>query len=70
MGAACFDAFKEIRDRHIKRLGESPEPGCGNAVRAAFIFLDLLKTDIDRFGEFLLRQADKSATLAKTLSDM
>ena len=65
-----MQAFEEVVDGHVERDGEFVKTRRRNAVRTAFVFLDLLEANADGLSQLLLGEAQKPATAAKPLADM
>ena len=62
--------IEEIADGNIQNLAFVPKPRGADAVRAAFIFLDLLECDVELGNELFLAHAEKRTTKPKPFADM
>jgi hypothetical protein len=63
-------ALIEILNRHIEGFRKFEQTAGADAVGAAFIFLDLLKTNPDGFCQLLLGQTQKPAPAPQTFSNV
>jgi len=69
-GGLGGQAVVEIGDGRLQRFGQFPQTGGGQAVGAAFVFLDLLKADAHAIAQLLLGQTQKTATSAQATAQV
>ena len=63
-------ALEEICHRHLQRVGDFLKPAGAHSIGAFFVFLNLLKRQVEASGEFLLAYAEVLATQPHSTSNI
>ena len=62
--------FKEVADGHAEETRRFPEPGRGDAIGAALVFLDLLEREPERLTEVALAESQTAPAMSDPAADV